>query len=380
MQSFYHVDNIPVHSCLLMPTREEAVSYPTGTLHLGFCPNCGFVCNTAFDPGMHEYSARYEETQGFSPTFNKFAKQLAQDLVDKHNLGPGTTVLEIGCGKGEFLVLMCELGKCNGIGLDPGYRPERTNSEAAKRIEFIVDFYGPKYSHLTADFICCRHTLEHIAPTHEFMADLRKTIGNRKDTIVFFELPDVMRELVEGAFWDLYYEHCTYFSAGSLARLFRQTHFNVTELEVVYAGQYLLITATPTDGPTQPSLPLENDLAELKQRVAAFPEVCGKAIRYWRSFVEERAAKGQRVVLWGSGSKGVSFLTTLRLMDEIEYVVDINPFRQGKFMPGTGQQIVGPDFLPNYKPDCVIVMNPIYVDEIRRDLEQRGLKPELVAV
>ena len=380
MQSFYAVDNIPVHSCLLMPSREEAINYPTGQLHLSFCSACGFVCNTAFDPGMHEYSTRYEETQGFSPTFNKFAKGLAQDLVNKHKLGPEHTVLEIGCGKGEFLVLMCELGGCKGIGLDPAYRPERTISKAAKRIEFIQDFYGPEYAHLTADFICCRHTLEHIAPTHQFMANLRQTIGKRKDAIVFFELPDVMRELKEGAFWDLYYEHCTYFSAGSLARLFRQTHFDVTELEVVYAGQYLLITALPTDGPTPPRLPLEHDLAELQQRIAAFPDVCGNAINHWRSYVDRNAAKGKRIVLWGSGSKGVSFLTTLRIIDEIEYVVDINPFRQGKFMPGTGQRIVGPDFLAEYKPDCVIVMNPIYVDEIRRDLEARGIKPELVAV
>jgi len=380
MQSFYAVENIPVHSCLLMPTREEAINYPTGRLHLGFCPSCGFVCNTAFNPQVHEYSTRYEETQGFSPTFNKFARQLAQDLVNTHALGPKHTVLEIGCGKGEFLVLMCELGGCKGIGLDPGYRPERTTSEAASRIEFIVDFYGPKFAHLTADFICCRHTLEHIAPTHQFMADLRKTIGNRKDIVVFFELPDVMRELKEGAFWDLYYEHCTYFSAGSLARLFRQTGFNVTDLEVVYAGQYLLITALPADGPTQPNLPLENDLDELRERVANFSAVTSRIINHWKAYVETNAAQGKKIVLWGSGSKGVSFLTTLRITDEVEYVVDINPFRQGKFMPGTGQQIVGPDFLGEYKPDCVIVMNPVYVDEIRKDLDSRGLRPELVAV
>jgi SAM-dependent methyltransferase len=380
MQSFYAVDNIPVHSCLLMPTREEAINYPTGQLHLGFCPSCGFVGNTAFDPQVHEYSARYEETQGFSPTFNTFARRLAQDLVDKHKLGPEHTVLEIGCGKGEFLVLMCELGGCKGIGLDPGYRPERTQSEAADRIEFIVDFYGPKFAHLTADFICCRHTLEHIAPTHAFMTDLRKTIGDRTDTVVFFELPDVMRELKEGAFWDLYYEHCTYFSAGSLARLFRQTGFDVTELDVVYAGQYLLITALPAPGPTPPSLPLENDLLELRERIAAFPAVTSAIINHWKSYVDANAARGRKIVLWGSGSKGVSFLTTLRIGDEVEYVVDINPFRQGKFMPGTGQQIVGPDFLAASKPDCVIVMNPVYVDEIRQDLEARGLHPELVAV
>jgi hypothetical protein len=78
-------------------------------------------------------------------------------------------------------------------------------------------------------------------------------------------------------------------------------------------------------------------------------------------------------VVWGSGSKGVAFLTALDLDKEIEYVVDINPYRQGKFMAGTGQQIVGPSFLAEYKPDVAIAMNPIYESEIQSDLRRMGL-------
>ncbi len=91
-------------------------------------------------------------------------------------------------------------------------------------------------------------------------------------------------------------------------------------------------------------------------------------------------AAGKRTVIWGSGSKGVSFLTTLGLTDEIAGAVDINPHRQGYFMPGTGHQIYGPDDLVEMKPDAVIVMNPIYKDEIAADLEKRGLHPEIFAV
>src|SRR5688572_16459117 len=68
---FYTVRGIPAHSCLLMPTRTEAVGYPRGDLRLGFCPACGFITNTAFDVSLNEYSQQYEETQGFSPTFNR---------------------------------------------------------------------------------------------------------------------------------------------------------------------------------------------------------------------------------------------------------------------------------------------------------------------
>ena len=85
------------------------------------------------------------------------------------------------------------------------------------------DFYGPRYSHLQADYVCCRHTLEHIGPVRDFVSLVRETIGDRRHVNVFFELPDMERVLEHGVFWDIYYEHCTYFTRGSLARLFRET-------------------------------------------------------------------------------------------------------------------------------------------------------------
>src|SRR5688572_26140483 len=81
MQTFYEVRNIPVHSVLLMPTRERALSYPRRDLRLGFCAQCGFIGNTLFDPTVHEYSTSCEESQGFSPTFNAFARGLAKRWV-----------------------------------------------------------------------------------------------------------------------------------------------------------------------------------------------------------------------------------------------------------------------------------------------------------
>jgi hypothetical protein len=85
-------------------------------------------------------------------------------------------------------------------------------------------------------------------------------------------------------------------------------------------------------------------------------------------------------VIWGSGSKGVAFLTTLGLVQEIEYAVDINPYRQGKFMPGTGQQIVSPEFLKSYRPDMIIVMNPIYCREIQSELRRLHVSAEILSV
>lgn len=375
---FYSVDDIPVHSCVLMSSREEALKYPRGNLQLGFCPHCGFITNTRFDSSIHNYSAQYEGTQGFSTCFNAFAKSLAQKLIDKYSIR-NKTVLEIGCGKGEFLALMCQLGENRGIGVDPAYVPVR-NPDATSRIEFIQDFYSEKYAHIRADMICCRHTLEHIDHTLEFIRTLRRTIADQRHTLVFFELPDVMRVIREGAFWDIYYEHCSYFSVGSLARLFRASGFEIDELYLDYDGQYVIITAYPTDGPTSPALELENDLELLIWSFEKFAEKCSRQINHWKGTIQQSVVDGQKVVLWGSGSKAVAFLTTLKLKHKIEYIVDINPYKHGKNMPGTGQEIVSPGFLRDYKPDIIIVMNPIYCDEIRKDLDALNIKADLLAV
>lgn len=375
MRRFYRVTGVPVHSCLLMPTQEAAITYPVRDLELASCHACGFVANPAFDASVHEYSANYEETQGYSPTFNSFAHSLARQLVERYNLRD-KTVLEIGCGKGEFLEAMCELGVAKGIGIDPAYVPQRRTGEAAQRMEVIRDLYSEKYAHIPADMICCRHTLEHIAPTLSFLRTIRTSIGERRSTVVFFEVPDAVRVLREGAFWDIYYEHCSYFSPAALAHVFRLAGFEITELTRVYQGQYLLITALPANGSSNATLPIEHEHASATR----FGTIGPRITTHWRQVIDEYTRRGKRIVLWGSGSKGVAMLTTLGITDQIQYVVDINPYRHDKYMPGTGQQIVAPEFLQTYRPELVIAMNPVYCREITSTLERLGIDARCIAV
>jgi len=377
--SFYAVDDIPVHSCLLLEGLEEAVTFPTGRLELGCCPGCGFITNRRFDPATRSYSSLYEETQGFSGRFNTFLVGVVRELIDRYDIR-SKTVLEIGCGKGDFLSLLCELGDNRGIGVDPACVPERIRPEVANRLTVITDYYGPRYADLKADVICCRHTLEHIPDPGRFLATVRETIGDRGDVLVFFEVPDVLRVLKEGAFWDLYYEHCSYFTPGSLARLFRATGFDLDSLYLDYDGQYVMLTAWPTDGPTQPRLDAENDGEIISRAVKSFRTEVQEVTGRWRELLGGARRRGERTVLWGSGSKAVSFLTTLGVGEEVSAVVDINPYRQGKYMPGTTQRIIAPAELKTAPPDRVIIMNPIYREEITRDLAALGLHPELLAV
>lgn len=377
VEVFYEVSPVPVNSVLLLKTKQEAVDFPTGTIALGLCNHCGFVYNTTFDPKLLEYSDRYDPTQAYSATFNKWHRALAERLVEDYGL-QNKKIVEIGCGKGEFLNMLCELGPNSGVGFDPAYNAERNTSEAKDRIEFVVDFYSEKYEQTKGDFVCCKMTLEHISQTERFMQTVRRSVGDDADTVVFFQIPDVQRILEETAFWDIYYEHCSYFSMGSVARLFDRTGFDVLGLAREYDNQYLMIDARPRSSGVKPLPPQADDLAEIKQLAGNFVQRLAEQRKSWSERIASYKAQGKKVVIWGSGSKGVAFLTTLGLSDGIDYVVDINPHRQGFFMAGTGQEIVSPDFLKEYQPDTVVVMNPIYKDEIVADLDQRGLKPEVL--
>ncbi len=372
LRPFHEQRGIPVNSCLLVDDRRAALEFPTGDLRLDLCRSCGFVFNALFEPQRAEYSPRYEETQGFSPHFRRFARDVAQGWIDRYDLR-GRDILEIGCGKGEFLALMCELGANRGIGIDPGYRPDRMDSPAASRMRFIADFYGPAYAELTGDAVVCRHTLEHIGPVAAFLRLVRDGLDPER-TVVLFELPDTMRVLREAAFWDVYYEHCSYFTAGSLARLFRATGFDVLDVATVYGDQYLLLDARP--GPASAPLPAEETPAEVEAAADHFALAVDATVAAWRSVLRGDAAAGRRAVIWGAGSKGVAFLTAVG-GQQVSYAVDVNPHKQGKYMPGTGHLVVAPEFLKGYRPDVVIAMNAEYQAEIAAALEALGVDAEL---
>jgi hypothetical protein len=276
---------------------------------------------------------------------------------------------------------MVHAGVAEAVGIDPGLHPERIPAEVADRITCQTAFFDESYGPLEADAVVCRHTLEHIPDVARFMRVVREGIGDRTETIVLFELPDIQRILDEVAFWDVYYEHCTYFSAGSLARLFRATGFEVLDVERVYGDQYLVIEARPSTSPAagQP-LAIEDDMEALTKGTRTYAEGFARILDEWRGRLWQLRAGGGKAVIWGSGSKGVSFLTNLGLDGAVECAVDINPYKHGKFMAGTGHQIVAPETLAELRPDLVVAMNPIYLGEIQAELDRIGVSAELVAV
>ncbi|MHA7815343.1 MAG: class I SAM-dependent methyltransferase [Pseudohaliea sp.] len=373
LRDFYRVAALPVHSTRLMASRDEALTFPRRPLQLALCHRCGFIFNRAFDPSVHRYSARCEESQGRSPTFSAWLAGLVERLVTAHGVC-GQRVLEIGCGKGEFLAALCSRGDNVGIGYDPTFVPGRAGDGEGERWQVEPALWEGARGIHAADVIACRHTLEHIGPVRDFLEELRKAIG-KASPLLFFEVPDTARILGEGAFWDVYYEHCSYFTLASLDGLFRRAGFAPVDLWLDYDDQYLLMLARPVAAAG--AVPEAAGSRHIQAPVEVFSERVEEHRARWSAFLARCRAARERVVLWGGGSKASAFLCVIDGAGYVAGVVDIDPYKQGAFVAGAGQPVMAPEALRAAPPDHVILMNPVYEAEVRARLSALGLTPAI---
>jgi SAM-dependent methyltransferase len=372
---FFHQASVPTNVIVLFDDPAEARAWPRGSLRLRACPDCGLIANADVDPALIEYSARIEETQAFSPHFAAYADALADRWIARHGLA-GKRVLEIGCGKGEFLASLCRKGVASAIGFDPAARPDRIPEDVAGRLELRIDYFDERHLDLEVDAIVCRHTLEHVPDVAGFLSLLRRFAARRATPpVLLFEVPETQRILAEAAFWDLYYEHCAYFTRDSLQRAFEGSGFRVLDLASVYDDQYLLIEAAPAAAP--PVLPVPAPGASETVRAAqAFGRVFTELARRAAANLAALRRDGPLAV-WGGGAKGCSFLTALEVGPLVDAVVDVNPHKQGKYLIGTGHPVIGPEALRALAPAHVVVMNPVYLTEIGETLRRLGIDASL---
>jgi hypothetical protein len=375
IEPFFRIAQAPIFSLVTVKSRAEALAVPRKDIELAFCRNCGFIFNRLYDTSIDYFTLGYEDQQGFSKTFMAYLARISEDLIARHKLH-GKTLLEIGCGKGDFINLLANLAQARGIGVDPAYEEGRQTNP---KLSFHREFYGPQHGLLDADFLCCRHTLEHIFHTRDFLQLIRSSLIPGRRPVLFFEVPDIGRIVDLAAFWDIYYEHCSYFSPGSLARLFRRTGFEVSALRLDYSDQYVLIEAAPGESSGE-ALPAEESVAALSERVERFKVRVKQQLHEWRGRLTQMKADGKKVVVWGGGSKAVGFLTNFADLSLVDHVVDINPNMANNFIPGIGCQYVQPSFLAAYQPDVVIIMNGVYEAEITRSLHEMGVFAEVCAL
>lgn len=370
--------DVPVHCNIQWPTRDAAIKAPRGNIDLALCRQCGHILNVAFDPTLTAYGEQYDNSLHYSPQFNAYAERLARRLIDKYNVR-NSTVIEIGCGKGEFLAMLCRIGENRGYGFDPSYESGReTTAAGAASLTFVPDFYTEKYSEYKARLICCRHVLEHLPDPNAFVRRIRNAIADAH-TALYFEVPSTRFILENHAVWDVIYEHCSYFSSDSITWLLAQCGFKVTTLYEDFGDQYLCVEAVCARA-AQGTVFAPSKVNALTTLLQDLELSTRDMLTRWEDWFRQAAQDDKRVVVWGAGSKGVTFLNLLRRQGSVRYAVDLNPHKQGKFVAGTGQEIVRPEFLQYYRPDYVVIMNDIYRSEISETLRSLQVAAEVLSV
>jgi SAM-dependent methyltransferase len=365
---FTRLKQVPVNCSALWHLEKSARAAARGDIELAFCARCGMIFNGAFDPARVDYGVTYDNTLSYSPVFCSYAKSLAERLVAAYNLR-SKDIIEIGCGKGDFLDRLCQLGQNRGVGFDPSADNRNTPGlpVIVSRLFTRADFANG------VDFICCRHVLEHLDSPRDLLAAVRLCLSERGGW-VYCEVPDARWVLDGPSTWDLIYPHCSYFTAASLEYLFEESGFDVARTQSAFGGQFLGLEARVSK--RKRSVSPEPKTAAASSRLAKnFDEKLASNIHRWSRFLEYASVEGCRVALWGAGTKGVTFLNVVPGAERIGAVVDLNPRKHGTFIPGTAQRVIPPEMLPAYRPDIVIVLNPIYDDEIRQSLSRLGIDP-----
>jgi SAM-dependent methyltransferase len=379
MHVFFEMPDVPVFCNVLWSDRYAAQHCERGDMKLAFCPETGLIYNRAFDPSRLHYTEAYENALDFSPHFQDYIRSLAAQLIQRHQLYR-KDIIEIGCGQGHFLRALCQLGNNRGIGFDPTYAAPTETYDTGGRVTFMQDYYDENYAHYPSDLICCRHTLEHVQDPAALLHTLWQSIRH-PHTVVFFEVPNALYTFRHTGIWDIIYEHCCYFAPVALTALFTACHFDVCDLSETYDGQFLCLEARSGAACAVPASDRQTEqIQQLAQDVRMFQANFDRKLYTWQKKLAELRCAGKRVVVWGAGSKGVTFLNLLRQWGQIDYVVDIHPRKAGMYIPGTGQQIVPPAFLQTYRPDAILIMNPIYTNEIRAMCQALHVDPELLGV
>jgi SAM-dependent methyltransferase len=377
-QEFFRADRVPVFCNVAFDTAAEARLVPRGDIRLRICQSCGYIYNAAFAPDLLAYTPAYDNALHFSERFRSYAEQLAGRLVERLDLR-GKTIIEIGCGDGHFLGLLCQAGANAGIGFDPSHRKQEQAAVTAGQVSFRTECYGPAHAGLPVDFISCRHVLEHIADPLRFLAELRRTIGKRDHVRLYFEMPNALQILRGYAMWDVLYEHCGYYVAPALERLFLRAGFEPLSTWQAYGGQFLSLLARPARPTKACLLPEPAVSSDVRISVRSFAGRFRAKVARWQEYLMRMHELSNRTIFWQAGSRGVTLLNVLEHSERLApYVVDVSPRKQGRFIPGSGQQIVAPEFLHHHRPASVIIMNSIYRAEIATAISRMGLRAEVL--
>ncbi len=373
-EDFFTLPPIPTMDGVMSNSVEEALNAVRGQIQLRFCHYCGYVGNEGYDPAKMCFD-EYDFSNAHSPIFIEHTNEISQKLQKTYNLHQ-STILDVGCGDGYFLKTICNISKSKGIGIDPGFDFSSFKKNGVD-LQFIRDYYTTDYQNIDCDLVTCRHVLSVINDPIAIVKTIRENLGERKETIAYFDAPFVQHTFGNQVIWNVVYENRSWFGNTSMKYLLERYGFDVLQVYPCWQNEYLAAEAKPRPLGQDPATPDADQVQELYQTVQAFTE----AFKTLKAEAKEKIHnlkqnKGQRTLAWGAGARAISFFNMFDLKVEVPSIVDINTKRQGKFLPGTAQSIVTPAFAKQYNPELIIITNPTYQNEIKAQVKSLGLNPE----
>ena len=334
-REIFRAEGLPVLQNRVFVTEAEARASAAGDVVLAQNLDTGLIWNAAFDPDRLEYDQNYQNEQACSGVFKDHLNSV--EAIIRRHFG-GRSLIEVGCGKGYFFDHLQALGYAV-TGIDPAYEGDNPG---------VVKARFERGLGLSADAIVLRHVLEHMPDPLSFLASIADANGGKGQ--IYIEVPCFDWICERRAWFDVFYEHVNYFRMTDFQRMFG----SVLESGHAFGGQYLYVVADLSSLRS----PRFDSSCEL-----AFPEDFLSGIHRLASI-----AKGSdRNAIWGAASKGVICAVYLqRAGASPQFVIDINPVKQGRYLAVSGLQVLAPDAaMRRLQPgDNIFVMNSNYLDEI----------------
>jgi len=346
-----------------------------------FYPLQTFVCGKCFLAQLPEHVApegifeEYAYFSSYSDSWLAHARKYVETAMVLLNLGVQSLVVELGSNDGYLL----QYFKAKGVpvlGIEPAKNVARAAVE--KGIPTISEFFGRELAARIgqergrADLIVGNNVLAHVPALNEFVAGMKLLL--KPGGAITMEFPHLMRLIDENQFDTIYHEHYSYYSFTTVERIFAAqelTMFDVDELST-HGGSLRIYARHAQDA----SKPVSSKVTALKAREVewgvsslakyqAFAEKVKQTKRKILQFLIEAKDKGKSIAGYGAPGKGNTLLNYCGIRtDFLDYTVDRNPYKQGKYTPGTRIPIYNPERIKETKPDYLFILPWNLKDEI----------------
>lgn len=334
------LERMPSWNHRLLRHSELQMDHPID-LHIQRCETCGFV---SLPPALDDnYYADYVNAPSTSPQMQAFLNKQAEEFVDRFKLR-GSSILEVGCGDGGFLVALRAAG-ANVMGVEPSDEQRKLAHSHGLCVEPGVLVADSTLSCTPFDAIVTRQVFEHVEDMRGFLAAIRAHL--KPGGVGLVEVPNLDTLLRDDRFFDFIPEHVNYFSTRTLRLVIELAGFSLLSIDPVQDGEALRALFR-WDGLPQ--------MDGLRRRV----DQLGADIS---AFVSEQRTRGVRIAVWGAGGKGLSILATTDL-GNVDLLVDGDPHKEGRYTPVSHLRVSSPDVFAEQSVGAVVIMAPAYRKEI----------------